>query len=241
MLSTGVLDRLLDGARISVQVTLLAVVWGTVVAVVLGVVSLSRNMIVRGVVRVYVEVFRGVSAIILLFWCYYALPQFGLFLEPMQAGVLALGLNLSAYGTEIVRGAVQSVPKGQSEAAIAINLSTMRRIWSIILPQSAIILLPPYGNLLIEVFKASALVSLIGLTDIAREAEIMRQRDVADSVEIFTAALILYFAISLLITGAIRLLERYFSRGLDISRKTSSGGPFKALLASLSNTTRGGS
>lgn len=228
MLSADLFQRLLEGAQTSVTVTLLAVVWGTVVAVVLGVVSLSPNIVIRGIVRVYVELFRGVSAVILLFWCYFALPQLpdagpvklSVFLTPMQAGVLALGLNLSAYGTEIVRGAVQSVPKGQTEAAIAINLSPMRRIWSIILPQSAVVVLPPYGNLLIEVFKASALVSLIGLVDITREATLMREQNLADSVEIFTSVLLLYFAISLLITGAIRLLERYFSRGLDIRRRT---------------------
>lgn len=228
MLSADLFQRLLEGAQTSVSVTLLAVAWGTVVAVVLGVVSLSPNIVIRGIVRTYVEVFRGVSAVILLFWCYFALPQLpdvgpvklSVFLTPMQAGVLALGLNLSAYGTEIFRGAVQSVPKGQTEAAIAVNLSPMRRIWSIILPQSAIVVLPPYGNLLIEVFKASALVSLIGLVDITREATLMREQRLADSVEIFTSVLLLYFAISLLITGVIRLLERYFSRGLDIRRTT---------------------
>jgi polar amino acid transport system permease protein len=225
-LNIDLLRALFDTATVTVQVTGLAVAWGTVVAVVLGVVSLSPNPLVRAVVRVYVEVLRGVSAIILLLWCFFALPLFGIFLEPIQAGVLALGLNLSAYGAEIVRGAVQAVPKGQTEAAIAVNLSPLRRIWSVILPQSAITMIPPYGNLLIEVLKASSLVSLIGIHEIMYEANTLRRLREYPEQDIFTAVLIVYFVLSLGITVVVRLVERYFSRGLDIQR-TELGGPVK--------------
>lgn len=221
-------QRLLDGAWVSVQVTLLALVWGTVVAVVLGVASLSfHNIIVQGAIRVYVEVLRGVSAVILLFWCFYTLPLFGVTLGPMQAGVLAMGLNLSAYGTEIVRGAVQAVPKGQTEAAIAVNLSPLRRIWSIILPQAARTILPPYGNLTIEVLKASALVSLIGLVDLTNTAQNIRRLREAPSENVFLAVLILYFAMSLIATGLFRLAERYYGRGAD-GRQLGGPGPLGA-------------
>ena len=217
MLDGDVLRNLLDGARVTVTVTALAVAWGTVVAVTFGVASLSPNRAVRAAIRVYVEVLRGVSAIILLFWVFYALPPLtGIFLSPMQAGVLALGLNLSAYGTEIVRGAVQAVPRGQREAAIAVNLTPWQRTWSIVLPQAVVTILPPYGNLVIEVLKASALVSLITLSDIMREAQVMRTQPGADDLSIFTGVLLLYFAISLAITGGVRLLERRFGRGLGI-------------------------
>jgi polar amino acid transport system permease protein len=218
MLSRDLYDVLLDGASITVQVTAYAAAWGTVVAIVLGVASLSPNRLIRSVVRVYVEVLRGVSAIILLFWVFYALPLLGISLEPLSAGVLALGLNLSAYGTELVRGAVQAVPKGQTEASIAVNLSFPRRTWSIVLPQAAVIALPPYGNLLIEVMKASALVSLITLGDLTYAAQNLRLNRAADPIDIFTATLIIYFGISLVITGVTRLLENRFGRGLDTGR-----------------------
>src|SRR3546814_6581844 len=107
-------QALLDGAQVTLQVSALAILWGTVAAVVLGVVSLSPFRPLRWFVRVYVEVLRGVSAIILIFWAYYALPLFGVDLSAMQAGVLALGLNLSAYAADIVRGHVQAVPRGQA-------------------------------------------------------------------------------------------------------------------------------
>lgn len=222
MLTGELWGRLLDGALVTLQVTGLAVLWGTVVAIALGVVSLSSSRLARAAVRVYVEVLRGVSAIILIIWIYYALPLFGIRLTAMQAGVLALGLNLSAYGTEIVRGAIQSIPKGQTEAAIAINLSTPQRLWSVILPQAMVGVLPPYGNLLIEVMKASALVSLISLSDLTQQAQNMRQLREASTVEIFTAVLLIYFAISLGITAVVRLLERRFGRGLDV-RSPSAG------------------
>src|SRR5688572_9075788 len=101
MLSGDLWDRLLDGGWITVQVTAYAAAWGTVAAVLLGLASLSPNRLVRSVVRIYVEAIRGVSAVILLFWVFYALPLLGVRLQPMSAGVLALGLNLSAYGTEL--------------------------------------------------------------------------------------------------------------------------------------------
>jgi polar amino acid transport system permease protein len=221
MLSADLYEQLLDGAWVSIQVTLLALAWGTAVAVVLGVARLTvRNRLVHAAIRVYVEVLRGVSAIILLFWCYYALPPFlDINLESFQAAVLALGLNLSAYGTEIVRGAVQSVPQGQTEAAIAVNLSPLRRIWSVTLPQAAVTVLPPYGNLSIEILKASALVSLLPqLDDLMTTANTMRTNRVAETEDIFLAVLILYFVFAQIGNGLVRLCEWYFSRGLHLDR-----------------------
>ena len=206
----------------TIQVTALAVLVGTVGAVLLGIAIRSPIAALRWAVRAYVEFFRGVSAIILLFWVFFALPLAGISLSPMEAGVLALGVNLSAYGAEIVRAAIQAVPRGQTEAAIAVNLTPTQRLRHVILPQAVVTMLPPYGNLLIEVMKASALVSLITLDDLMREAQVLRLNRAAESVVIFTAVLVIYFAIALAITGAIRLLERHFGRGSDIARPTRS-------------------
>ena len=219
MFDADLYDRLLDGAWITLQAFGLAVAWGTVVAVVLGVTSLSSFRWLQRLVRVYVEVFRGVSAIVLLFWTAFALPPLlGVRLSALQAAVLALGINMSAYGAELVRGAVQAVPRGQTEAAIAVNLSSARRLWSVVLPQAVVTMLPPYGNLLIEVMKASALVSLIGLRDIMGEAQNLRVVGAEQTQDIFAATLILYFGISLVLTAVVRLLERRFGRGLEVGR-----------------------
>ncbi len=218
MLNAEQFRVLAEGALVTVQVPALAVAWGTVAAILLGIGSLSPVAPLRWLVRVYVEVVRGVSAIILLVWLYFALPLFGPELSSLQAGVLALGLNLSAYGAELVRGALQALPKGQTEAGIAINLSGRQRMWSIVLPQAMVTMLPPYGNLVIEVMKASSLVYLVSLRDITQRAQNMRQLREADTIDIFAAALVLYFVISLAITGITRLLERHYGRGLDTGR-----------------------
>ncbi|HEV2070259.1 MAG TPA: ectoine/hydroxyectoine ABC transporter permease subunit EhuC [Acidimicrobiales bacterium] len=217
MLSSGQLQQLLTGAWTTIQVTAYSAVIGTLLALVGGVSSLSGSRLLRWFTRVYVELFRGVSAIILLFWVYFTLPQlFGIFLTPLQAGMLALGTNMGAYGSEIARGAIQAIPKGQTEAAIAINLSPFRRLRHVVLPQAIVLMLPPFGNLLIEVMKASALVSLIDLSDLTERAQNLRTLRAAASLEIFTAVLVMYFLISLSITLGVRMLERRFGRGLDV-------------------------
>lgn len=211
--------RLLEGAWVTVQVTAYAALFGTALALVGGVSVLGPFRSVRIITRVYVEVFRGVSAIILLFWVFFAVPQlFDVQLTPMRAGVLALAVNLGAYGTEVVRGAIQAIPKGQTEASIAINLTGWQRLRHVILPQALVTMLPPYGNLLIEVLKASALVSLITLNDIMRVAQVMRNNRAAPSIEIFLAVLVIYFVLAQGIALTTRALERRFGRGLGIGR-----------------------
>lgn len=219
MPGSRVFGPLLEGAVVTVEVTGLAVALGTILSLVGGVVGLSPWRWVRWLVRVYVELFRGVSAIILLFWAFYALPiMLGLFLTPLQAGTLALATNMGAYGTELVRGGIRAVPRGQSEAATALNMTAWQRIRRIILPQAVLTMLPPYGNLVIEVLKASALVSLITLDDLMRKAQTLRINHVASSSEIFLGVFILYAAMAGVITLAIRAAERRFGRGMETGR-----------------------
>ncbi|MEX0789382.1 MAG: ectoine/hydroxyectoine ABC transporter permease subunit EhuC [Actinomycetota bacterium] len=214
-----VFARLLEGVGITVQVTGLAVLLGTALALVGGIVGLSSRRWVRWLVRIYVELFRGVSAIILLFWVFFALPiMLGIFLSPLHAGVLALGTNMGAYGTELVRGGLLAVPRGQSEAATALNMSPWQRLRFVILPQAVVTMLPPYGNLIIEVLKASSLVSLIALGDLMRQAQTLRVNGSASSSEIFFGVFVLYGLLAAAITLAIRLAERKLGGGMDIGR-----------------------
>lgn len=219
MLESQQLERLLEGAVTTVQVTVLAAVLGTVVSIIGGVASLAGSRTSRAVTRVYVELFRGVSAVILLFWVFYVVPLlFDVRLSAMEAGVLALGLNMGAYGTEIARGAIQAVPKGQTEATIALNMSGGQRMRHVILPQAVVTMLPSYGNLLIELLKGTALVSLITLSDLLFAAQQLRTTRAASSLTIFTTVLVMYFVLSLVLTAMVRAAERYFGRGLDTGR-----------------------
>ena len=135
----------------------------------------------------------------------------------MVAGVVTLGLNMGAYGSEVVRGAVKAVPQGQAEVAIALNVTSFQRMRYVIFPQ-AVVTMPPYGNLLIELLKARALVSLITLSDITFEAQKLRTSGAASTAMLFSITLVLYFIIAQAIAAAVRLAERLLSRGLDVGR-----------------------
>lgn len=216
-------QRLLHGALVTVEITAAAAVVGTVLGLAGGTALRSRRRIVRAAVRVYVEVFRGVSALILLFWAAFALPPLlDVNLSPTTAAVLALGTNMGAYCAELVRGAIAAVPRGQEEAAIAVQLRAGQRLRHVILPQAAVVVLPSYGNLLVEILKASALVSLLpGLEDTMRQAQILRNNRFAvgaSSTEIYLGTLVVYFVAARAITVAVAAAERHFGRGLDIGR-----------------------
>lgn len=204
------LPSLLDGAWVTVQVTALSAALGTIVAFTMGIGRLSRRRPVRWLAGAYIEFFRGTSALVQLFWLFFALPLFGVRLEPLTAGVLALGLNIGAYGGEVVRGAVQAVPRAQTEATIALNMTLVQRLRHVILPQAVIAMLPPFGNLMIELLKATALVSLITLSDLTFEGQILRAAT-GETAEIFLVVLAMYFVMAGVITLAIRALERRVS------------------------------
>ncbi len=214
LLESNQYDLLFDGTWITLQILFYAFALGVFLSLIVGVARLSQRRWVRGAAFVYVELARGISSIILLFVIAIAIP---ILLEVDQAslvvlGSIALGLNMGGYGAEIVRGSIQAIPKGQTEASIALNLSPTRRLRHIILPQAMRLILPPMGNLTIEILKGTALVSLIGLTDIMAATNNIRQQQLfnasaADQAVIFVNALAIYFVIAQLINGLFRFAE----------------------------------
>lgn len=203
------LPYLLPGLKVTLQVTLLGAALALVIAFIAGILRASKNALIRTIVGFYVELFRGTSALVQMFWIFFVLPlpPFNVSLTPLQAGVFALGLNIGAYGSEVVRGALQAVHRGQTEAAIALNFTPFQRLQRIILPQAMIRILPPFGNLLIELLKSTALVSLITLSDLTFQA-MKVQQTIGRTTEIFTMLLLIYFAVALPFTGAVRWIER---------------------------------
>ena len=204
--------RMADGTVLTVVQFLLATAVAVVVAVLFGLMRLSRNPAIRGAATVYVEIFRGTSLLIQLFWIFFVLPIFGLNLDKFVAGFLAVGLNMGAYGAELVRGAILAVPTGQWEAAVALNMTSRTRMWRVILPQAFVIMLPPWGNLVIEILKGTALVALISVADLMFE---VRQINISTfmSVQAFGTALIVYYVLArFLVTPVMRSLEHSMSR-----------------------------
>jgi len=206
--------RFIDGAIVTAQQTVLAAIVAVAIAVAMGLMRLSSNVAVRGAATVYIEIFRGTSLLVQLFWIFFVLPLFGITLEKFTAGFLAVGMNLGAYGAEVVRGAIQSVPRGQYEASLALNMSPALRMRRIIFPQAFLLMLPPWGNLLIELLKGTALVALISVADLMFEAKQINGSTFL-SAQAFGTALILYYVMArLVVTPGMRWLERAAARRL---------------------------
>jgi polar amino acid transport system permease protein len=201
------LPILLRGVGLTVQLTLVSAALSLVIAIVAGLGRASHIAPIRWIAGVYVEVFRGTSVLVQLFWFFFALPLFGITLSAFVAGVLALSLNIGAYGAEVVRGAIRSVPVGQIEASIALNMPPNLRMRRVVFPQAFVLMLPPFGNLIIELLKATALVSLITLPDVTFRG-VTLQQTTGQTVEIFTWLLVIYFALAYPLTLFVRWIER---------------------------------
>lgn len=210
----GYLTLILQGALVTVQLTVLGSALALVVAFAAGLGRVAPYWPLRWLATIYIEFFRGTSIFVQLFWVYFVLPFAGITLSPLQAGVMALGLNVGAYGAEAVRGAILSVPRDQYEACIAVNLTRFQRMRHVILPQALPLMMPTFGNNAIELLKATAIVSLISLSDMTFQAQLVRAQTGSTLVP-FLAILVLYFAMALLISAGMRAIERRLTRGLD--------------------------
>ncbi|WP_394060671.1 ectoine/hydroxyectoine ABC transporter permease subunit EhuC [Alcaligenes sp. WGS1538] len=208
---------LLEGAWVTVKLTAYSTVLGGLLSFAFGIGKLSRNIGLRALSIAFIEVFRGTSLLVQLFWLYFALPILGeavgldLRLHPVVAGTLALSLNIGAYGAEVVRGAIQAVPHSQLEAARALDFTERQTLWRISLPQAVPEMMPSFGNLAVQNLKDTALVSLISLSDLAFRAEQIRNFT-QDSTTIYTLLLLMYFGMALVLTALMKLLERSTGR-----------------------------
>ena len=204
------LPVLLQGARVTLEVTVMAAGVALVLAFIVGLARLAPARPIRFVATVYVEVLRGTSALVQLFYLFFILPLFGIRLDPMATAVIGLGMNLSAYGSEIVRSAVRNVDGGQWEAALALNMSQATALRRIILPQALLAMLPPFGNLLIELLKATSLVSLITLTDLTFAGSTMIA-STGRAGQVWGLVLFLYLVMALPLSWLVRRLEARLS------------------------------
>lgn len=204
--------RLLAGTGMTVAQFFLAAILGVAVALAMGLLKLSQNRPLRAVAVTYIEIFRGTSLLVQLYWIFFVLPLFGVSINKFTAGYVAVGMNIGAYGAELVRGGILSVPKGQWEAALAINMSPAQKMRRIILPQALVNMLPPWGNLMIELLKGTALVSLISVADLMFETKQINGSTFL-SAQAFGAALVIYYVMArFLVTPSMRWLEGFMAR-----------------------------
>jgi polar amino acid transport system permease protein len=206
-------DELLSGLWATIYVTLLSAAGALVVAFVLGLMARMDHLVPRTIARTVIEFFRGTSLLVQLFWLYFVLPLLGFRLDPLFCAVLAFSLNFGAYGAEVVRGAINAVPRPQWEGAVALNLSPFLRMRRVILPQALPLMLPPFNNLLIQLLKSTPLVYLITLQDLAYVGDAYRA-SIGNETFIFPLLLLVYFVLSYIFTLLMHVLEAAAKRRL---------------------------
>jgi polar amino acid transport system permease protein len=206
------LPKLASGAGMTMLMFVASTLLATFISLVFGIMRLSHNRWIDGAALVYIEFFRGTSLLVQLFWIYYVLPLMGLTLDAFTAGFVALGLNFGAYGAEVLRGAIQAVPKAQWEATVALNIPPAMRMRRIIIPQAITILLPPASNLLVELLKATALVAFISVVDLMFVAKQINATTWLSAQTFGTALVIYYLMARLVLIPFLRWLEAVAAR-----------------------------
>jgi polar amino acid transport system permease protein len=197
--------RILDGLWITLQLTLGGALLAMVIAVILGLGSRLRNIVLRGLCRAIMEFFRGTSLVVQLFFFFFVLPQLGLELPAMVCGILGLGLNYGAYAAEVVRGSINSVPTGQWEATTALSMSKSQQMIRVIFPQAWALMIPSLTNYLIHMLKGTAIVSFITLADLTYHTEQLREQ--TDTFFAYGVSLVIYFVIAYILTLIMNALE----------------------------------
>lgn len=212
-----ILPLLLRGVGVTIEITLLASLLAIALAMIAALAKMSHARALRWTANAYIEVFRGTSLLVQLFWLYFVLPlpPFNVSMSPFAVAVIGLGLHIGAYGAEVMRGAFASVPRGQIEAAIALNIPPWRRFTRIVLPQALVNAIPPGTNLLIELLKGTSLVSLVTLADLSFRANQIVQVTFL-SREVFGLTLLIYFILAQCINVAMRMLARRVSHGRGV-------------------------
>jgi polar amino acid transport system permease protein len=199
---------LLDGVLLTLQISAIALMISIPIGIVLGLCRISRNKLLSFVASTYIEFIRGVPLLVLLFWIFFVLGKF-LQLGTYWSAVLGLAIFSGAFVAEIVRAGIESIPKGQMEAARASGMSYIQAMRLVILPQAFRKMLPPFASQFIILIKDSSLVSVISVTELTLVAKNIVATSFR-SLEIWTAVAILYFLISFSLSQVIRFFERRY-------------------------------
>jgi L-cystine transport system permease protein len=211
------LPFLLKGAAYTIEISLGAMVFGLALGLLVALMRLSAVRPLAGAARVYVSFIRGTPLLVQLFPIYYGLAQFGLRLNPIPAALIGFTLNMAGYTSEILRGAISSIDRGQWEAAFCIGMTHAQAMRRVILPQAARVALPPLGNSFISLIKDTSLAATIQVPELFRQAQLITAR----TFQVFTmyiAAAFLYWVMSSALAWAQHRMERRASRHVRQAR-----------------------
>ena len=204
------MPKFVQGAGLTLELTLVAIVVGLLLGLILALGRLSKNKSYNNVSQLYIWFFRGTPLLLQIFFIYYALPTFTpIKLNSLMAAFIALGLNSGAYLAEIIRAAIQSIDKGQMEAAKALGMNYNQAMMKIIIPQSYRRLIPPVGNEFIALLKDSSLVSVISMTELMRTTTIFANS--SGSAVYYIPCAFFYLLLTTIFTFVFSRLEKKYS------------------------------
>jgi len=207
------IPRLLKGTLFSIELTLVAIIFGLLLGLLMALGRLSKNSVVRKLSWLYIWFFRGTPLLMQLFFIYYAFPFF--FDPPLKnltgpiAAFIAFSLNSAAYLAEIIRAAIQSIDKGQMEAAKALGMTYGQAMRKVIVPQSYRRLIPPVGNEFIMLIKDTSLVSVIAIADLMRVTHEIESQQA--NALIYLPAAVIYLLLTTVFTVVFEKLEKKYS------------------------------
>ena len=164
---------LLKGAYYTLLITVVSMFFGLIIGLLAAIARIKGNRFLRNIARVYVSIIRGTPPLVQIVIVYYGLVDYGIELGPLTAAYIALSINIGAYVSEAFRGAIQSVPKGQTEAALATGMTEKQAMRRIIIPQAIRYAIPPLGNTFVGMLKETSLVSVIAVTELMRSAQLL--------------------------------------------------------------------
>lgn len=202
-----ILPNLLLGAVMTIKLTFLAISFGTMIGLLIALAKISRIKVLNWFGGLYTWVIRGVPLLLQLMFLYYGLPFVGITLNEFTVAIIGLSVCGGAYIAEIIRAGIQSIDKGQMEAALSLGMSYTQAMRRVILPQAYRRLLPPMGNEFITLMKDSALVSVICMTELLRAANLL-QNATFRPIEIYVTAGLMYLIMTTFFTTVINRLER---------------------------------
>ncbi|MDP9700335.1 amino acid ABC transporter permease [Paenibacillus polysaccharolyticus] len=205
------LPLLLEGTVVTLKIVVISLIFAMVIGLISGLMSTSLNRLLRLVASLYVDIIRGTPLLVQVYFIYFGLPVFlDMRIPAMTAGIIAISLNAGAYISEIFRAGIESIGKGQHEAARSLGLSRFKTMWLVVLPQATRRMIPTFVNQFIITIKDTSLLSAIGIAELTQSGEIIVSANFR-AFEIWGTVGVFYLIIIVLLSRASRFIERRYA------------------------------
>ncbi|ETT86210.1 amino acid ABC transporter permease [Viridibacillus sp. FSL R5-0477] len=204
------LPFLLKGAYYTLLITVVSMFFGLIIGLITAIARIKGNRFFRGIARVYVSIIRGTPPLVQIVIVYYGLVDYGVELDSLTAAYIALSINIGAYVSEAFRGAIQSVPTGQTEAALATGMTEAQAMRRVVIPQAIRYAIPPLGNTFVGMLKETSLVSVIAVTELMRSAQLLVAQYYV-YMPFYLAIGLMYWIMSTVFTFILNKIEKRLS------------------------------